>query len=176
MGSAEGVGEEVVFVEGEGSVGGAELDEGGGGGFDGAADLCVEDGGELGDVDVWALAGGVEAVVGGLELDAVGAVGGDGGPPSPSPPRASPPLPLRHGKHATAAVPGRWQSATAAAKSTASITATAAATGFAAFLAEMCLSTRLQHRKGNSHVAPSGAPTDAFLAEALHRRLAQLYV
>ena len=80
LGPAEGVGEEVVFVVGEGGVGGAALlDEGGGGGFDGAAHLCVEDGGELGDVDVGALAGGVKAVVGGLEFDAVGAVGGDGG-------------------------------------------------------------------------------------------------
>ena len=59
LGSAEGEGEEVVDVEGEGRVGGAELDEVGGGGFDGAADLCVEDGGELGEVDVGAFVGGV---------------------------------------------------------------------------------------------------------------------
>ena len=77
LGPAEGVGEEVVFVEGEGGVGGAELDEGGGGGLDGAAHLCIEDGGEFGDVDVGALAGGVKAVVGGLELDTVGAIGGE---------------------------------------------------------------------------------------------------
>ena len=79
LGPAGGVGEEVVFVKGEGGVGGAELDEGGGGGFDGAANLCIEDGGEFGDVEVRALAGGVKAVVSGFELNAVGAVGGDGG-------------------------------------------------------------------------------------------------
>ena len=55
------------------------MDEGGGGGFDGSADLGVEDGGELGEVDVGALAGRIFAVLGGVELDAVGAVGGDGG-------------------------------------------------------------------------------------------------
>ena len=67
--------------------------------------------------------------------------------PSPSPPRTSPPLPLRHGEHATAAVPCRWLSATAAATSTAGITATAAATSFAATLAEMCLSTKASAQK-----------------------------
>ena len=47
--------------------------------LDGAADLGVDDGGELGEVDVGAFAGGVDAVLCGLEFDAVGAVGGDGG-------------------------------------------------------------------------------------------------
>jgi hypothetical protein len=57
LGAADSLGEEVVDVVGEGRVGGAELDEGVGGGFDEAADLGVEDGGDVGEVDVRAFAG-----------------------------------------------------------------------------------------------------------------------
>ena len=49
----------------------------------------------------------------------------------PSPPHASPPLPLLHRQSATAAAPGRWQYATAAATGTADVTTTVAATGIA---------------------------------------------
>ena len=52
--------------------------------------------------------------------------------PPPSPPNASPPLPLLHRQSATAAAPGRWQYATAAATGTAAITTTLAATRIAA--------------------------------------------
>ena len=52
--------------------------------------------------------------------------------PPPSPPHASPPLPLLHRQSATAAAPGRWQYATAAATGTADITTTVAAAGIAA--------------------------------------------